>query len=163
MTAIADFVADPKHFLRNNILRCRGTMPAGVTSIRSFKFQAMHYTGTKLSDGRAIPVYELVPIVDQGERIRLRGNPAAANRDYLNAYWCPYFQDSYHAITVDSAADFMFTPNMDGCSFGVGSDTPSGARRVAHINLASQPNSRNLQNQTLRVDGLDDLIVNPNK
>jgi len=31
----------------------------------------------------------------------------------------------------------MFTTAMDGCSFGIGSATPSGARMVYHSNLAS--------------------------
>lgn len=163
MTAISDFVANPSQFLRNNLLRANFQLnPLDGQDVRMFKFVAHPYQATKLSDGSAIPSYALVP-VSQNERITLRADPAARDRDYLNAYWCNYGDDSQYAITVAGAADFMFTSNMDGCSFGVGSATPTGARRVSHINLRSQPGSHNLQRGTLTLQGLDDSVVDPDR
>lgn len=54
----------------------------------------------------------------------------------FQAYWCSYSPDELHLQVVESAADLMFTPRMDGCSFGVGAATPSGARFVGHANVS---------------------------
>ena len=37
-------------------------------------------------------------------------------------------------------ADFMFTPTMDGCTFGVGSQAGTGDVRVAHANNGRMAN-----------------------
>ncbi|MDX8130257.1 hypothetical protein QLH52_23405 [Methylomonas sp. OY6] len=162
MTAISDFVANPKQFLKNNVLRVLFTMPAQPNSIGMFKFERKNYDAVKLATGANIPCYSLVPIHGQEATIFSR-NATSANRDYLRAYWCPYEDDAMHSIMVGAGADFMFTSNMDGCSFGVGSATPTGDRRVAHINLRSQPNSHNLQDGTLAVQSLTDHHVKPDR
>jgi len=160
MTAISDFVAHPRTFLRNNALRVLFQMPANATNIRQFKFELKNYTATKLADNTQVPCYLLVPVMGQELTILQRNGPSL-NRDYLNAYWCPYDPGTMHAITVDNGADFMFTTNMDGCSFGVGCQAVGGARRVAHINLAGMPNSHNVQNATLGLQQLNRHLVNP--
>ena len=163
MTAISDFVANPSQFLRNNLLRANFQLnPLDGQDVRMFKFVPHPYQGTKLSDGSTIPSYALTP-VGQSERITLRADPNALNRDYLNAYWCNYAVDLQFAIIVANAADFMFTSNMDGCTFGVGSPAANGACRVSHINLRSQPNSHNLQRGTLSMQGFDDKVVDPDR
>ena len=57
-----------------------------------------------------------------------------SGKDSINAYWCPYDNNSVHSVTVHNKADFMFTPRMNGCSFGVSSPSKDGAVRVAHAN-----------------------------
>jgi hypothetical protein len=163
MTAISDFVNNPSTFLRNNIVRARFQLPDNPSHMRMFKFDLKPYQATKLLDGSQIPVYEIVPMLGQEERIYSR-NATSANRDYVMAYWCPYSPGEMHAIVVDNQANFMFTTNMDGCSFGIGSATPTGARRVAHINLwGVTANSRVAQNVTLQVSQLDEHLVNPQR
>lgn len=162
MPPVADFVANPRQFLRNNILRANFQLPGNANHIRQFKFTLRPYTGTRLADNAQIPVYALEPILGQELNIFQR-NPPSRNRDYLDAYWCPYDPGQLHAIVVDNAADFMFTTNMDGCSFGVGHATPTGSRRVAHVNLwGATADSRGAQNMMLAVGGYDRLLINPN-
>jgi len=163
MTAISDFVADPKTFLKNNMLRVLFTMSARPNSVGQFKFELKQYTATKLSNGTQIPCYSLVPLDAQETRIYSRA-PTAANQHYLSAYWCPYEDDAMHSIVVNNQANFMFTSNMDGCSFGVGAPAVgTGACRVAHINLRSQANSHVAQDASLMVGGLDQHMVKPDR
>jgi hypothetical protein len=54
--------------------------------------------------------------------------------DEFAAYWCPYKEDRVFAVTLHDEADRMFTPTMNGCSFGVGIPSIDGAVRVAHAN-----------------------------
>jgi hypothetical protein len=160
-TPIEDFVAHPRTFLQNNVLRVLFQLAPTPGHIRQFKFEAKPYTATRLSDNTQVPCYSLMPVLGQERTILLRNAPSA-NRDFLDAYWCPYDDDAMHSIVVDGAANFMFTSNMDGCSFGVGSQTPTGARRVAHVNLRSQgPSSHAAQRGTLTVGGLDRHMVDP--
>ena len=163
MTAISDFVADPIAFLRANVLQSFWT-GSPVKPVRSLRFHQAALQGTRLDDGANIPAYQIIPISDQGDLIRLRGDQGARNRDYLNAYFCPYGDNQTCAITVASAADFMFTTNMDGCTFGIGSDTPTGARRVAHANVQGMgQGNRAVQLDNLALEGTNDTIVNPDR
>jgi len=50
------------------------------------------------------------------------------------AYICPYEDNAVHAKYLGSAADFMFTGDMDGCTFGIGIPNGGGGVRVAHAN-----------------------------
>jgi hypothetical protein len=163
VTAIADFVAHPRTFLRNNIVRARFQMPDNATHVRPFKLTRKPGLGTRLADGAQIPIYEIEPVIGQELTIFQR-NGTSRDRDYLNAYWCPYDPGQMHAIVVADAANFMFTTNMDGCSFGVGHAAPDGSRRVAHTNMwGVVPNSRGAQNMMLQVAGYDRIIINPNE
>ena len=54
--------------------------------------------------------------------------------DVFWAYWCPYDQDRFGYTTLGNNADFMFTPTMDGCSFGIGQAGADGSVMVGHIN-----------------------------
>ena len=61
-------------------------------------------------------------------------------------YWCHYKADDVHRVTVADAADFMFTPRMNGCSFAVGIPAADGAVTVAHANVRDNPTSEALKN-----------------
>lgn len=52
----------------------------------------------------------------------------------FHAYICPYKDNRFKAKFLDSAADVMFTGDMDGCSFGVGMANAQGGVRVGHVN-----------------------------
>jgi hypothetical protein len=60
-----------------------------------------------------------------------------------HAYRCHYSSDSTFSLTLESGGDLylMVTPAMNGCSFGVGSPTNSGARTVAHSNVSRTANT----------------------
>jgi hypothetical protein len=61
------------------------------------------------------------------------------DKSYLRAFWCPYKEDTATSLTLARESDgpnFMFTPNMTGCSFahnGSGQST----QIVCHSNAAS--------------------------
>lgn len=159
MTAISDFVAHPRTWLNNNILR--SLIPFyPITPTFAFKFNRHSYNGTDLRTGNVIPSYALMPLT-QPERINARNNPAGKNVDYFEAYWCPYADDAQHSVFVGRDADFMFTVNMDGCTFGVGSANNTGGRLVAHINMRSQAQSHDKQGAVLRGQGLNRHMVDP--
>jgi hypothetical protein len=63
--------------------------------------------------------------------------PSVVGNTFL-AYWCPYESNDCKLAWLGSAADFMFTAKMDGCTFAVGSAAPSGERMVAHANVGGK-------------------------
>ena len=73
-------------------------------------------------------VYGMRYELDQPGKYKL-----VAGTDF-NAYWCPYASDTVNRVTLAGAADYMFTPTMNGCSFGIGIAAPDGSVRVAHAN-----------------------------
>lgn len=54
--------------------------------------------------------------------------------DAIPAYICPYEPGCTLRTTVGTAANLMFTAEMSGCTFGIGSPTPQGAVSVCHSN-----------------------------
>jgi hypothetical protein len=56
--------------------------------------------------------------------------------DGFEAYWLAYEDNKSKRAVLGTAARFMFTANMDGCSFGFGSKTGTGEVLVAHANAA---------------------------
>ncbi|WP_347986347.1 hypothetical protein [Methylomonas sp. AM2-LC] len=62
-----------------------------------------------------------------------RINPATLG-GVFEAYWCPYSQNQTLTCVLNTESRYMFTATMDGCSFGIGSQTGDGACRVAHAN-----------------------------
>jgi hypothetical protein len=54
----------------------------------------------------------------------------------LTAYWCPYIPDAASRRLIGNRANFMFTANMDGCTFAT--DGSGGTGHVAsHSNAAT--------------------------
>jgi hypothetical protein len=52
----------------------------------------------------------------------------------LKAYWVAYEDDKAKRAMLGTEAKYMFTANMDGCSFGHGSKTGTGEVLVSHAN-----------------------------
>jgi len=116
----ADFVVDPLSFMESNIVVVTmGNMDPGVKAVSLIEFSD---AAGKLH-GKTLTVYKLV------EREK---NDLGAG---FLAYWCPYKNDSIHSVMLGNMAKFMFTPQMDGCSLGIGTQS-NGVCRVAHVNTA---------------------------
>lgn len=61
--------------------------------------------------------------------------PAKEGQDgAFKAYICPYSDDRTHGVFLADEATVMFTPDMNGCAFGIGSYTSEGHVLVGHAN-----------------------------
>jgi hypothetical protein len=58
------------------------------------------------------------------------------NLGAFSGYWCSYKKDELHYVTLGADADYLFTPTMDGCSFGIGHASNNGSVIVSHVNSA---------------------------
>ena len=145
MTPAQKLAANPLTFLQKNIVII-GPQNPPASSNGVATFSLLHATerpelaelkesdrlefaekGTRKSglfrQVKAADVYTLLPYNDQ--------YPHSA----LQAYWCGYKDNSAQFQKVGSAANLMFTHTMTGCTFAVGSATPTGARLVGHFNI----------------------------
>lgn len=55
----------------------------------------------------------------------------------FEAYICPYKDNETNTKFLDMSADFMFTGDMNGCTFGVGIPNVNGGVLVGHANAAN--------------------------
>ena len=62
---------------------------------------------------------------------------AATTPNAVQAYYCPYAPNDGRATQLGNAADYVFTPTMDGCTVGLGSYDGAGGRRMIHQNSAN--------------------------
>jgi hypothetical protein len=123
---VDDFYKDPKSFLDTNVVRV-GSVPLkdGETTGSVFHLELAEKAGASVTDatGKTIgKVYDL-----------RRGDASSPG---IDAFFCPYKQNSTHFITLSNAAQYVFTTQMDGCTFGIGNDT-KGALIVGHANYGS--------------------------
>ncbi len=110
-------------------------------------------------------------MVDKADEI-FKVTPTVWNDpDAFAAYICPYADNSVQFKTLGSNADYMFTGDMDGCSFGIGMPNGLGDVQVGHSNAQSQatgstfnPNfapQRAAQRQDLVGGGTDQSMLEP--
>ena len=85
--------------------------------------------------GQAIDVYAL------------RSNGAGV-ADSVRAYVCNYTAGDVESVVLGSLADYCFTTNLNGCSFGVGPMAPNGTRRVSHANTGGATTQQRTQTWT---------------
>jgi len=132
MATIDDFVNHTQQFMADNIV----LPPARASQSDSIHQQSGVYTmrliksarqGTKVSNGSVCDIYRL----EKPDA----WNGANAEGDFVG-YFCYYETDEVHLLVVDKDADLMFTPTMNGCSFGVGAANAKGARMVGHANVS---------------------------
>jgi hypothetical protein len=129
MSAVHDLVDDPINFLNNNIVivgfEAFGSkhisQPGGVEFLTLLTIDTSKVIG--LQTGKKLPVYKLLP--------------SKTRKNSFKSYWCPYQREDTLGITVSNKADFMFSAEMNGCSFGVGSEGKGGSRLVYHSNMGS--------------------------
>jgi hypothetical protein len=58
----------------------------------------------------------------------------AGTADTIAAYYCPYEDNQALYVYLGDDADYMFTPSVSGCTFGIGSRTDKGGVLVGHAN-----------------------------
>lgn len=138
-SVITAFKRDPVKFLEGNLVVCTY---AGSTTLNLDKFETTQaYLVDEGIKTLALEVYpsNLVVARKLGDdlpayRIMPASAVGATGGATFTSYICPYNQSYSFGITIADKADFMVTPQMDGCTFGVGSPTSSGARLVYHAN-----------------------------
>lgn len=99
--------------------------PAGVTWARIVQRPPMAPgmpapTGQDAA-GHAVDVYDL----------RCDG---AGPHDGVPAHICNYMANNIRDVQLDNTPDYMFTINLNGCTFGVGAPQPNGNKLVSHAN-----------------------------
>lgn len=151
MGAVDRFLADPVDFMQNNVV----STPEGgdVNKTGGKKFFTLDKLGGLASSverpGAQIPTYMARP------------TSSASPEGIMEIYWCPYQDDSMQSTVVGNAANIMLTAPMNGCSFGVGAAAEDGSRYVAHINMKSQTNAWNKQDNILKGARMGETIVSP--
>ncbi len=106
--------------------------------------------GTK--DGKEISIYSL-------EHSTKTSSDAA-----LFSYICDYKKNEHHYATIAKAAKFCFTVTMNGCTFGIGTQSTDGTVIVSHCNRASVEKQRHVQmTDVSKGHGKDNLqgVLNP--
>jgi hypothetical protein len=153
MPLINDLLNDPVTTLSNNILivntngavgLANGTVNNG-TSMYQF-YSKQNASGWKRNLLKsAVPVYFLYPV---GVVV---ANGVAVDVPFA-AFFCPYEPNKTLGTTVTNGARLMFTAEMDGCSFGIGSPANDGSRLVYHANrnVGGGAPQLNAQDQDLR-------------
>lgn len=126
---INDFVNSPVQFMTDNIVQVTEIDPDDPRLNQQPVRVTLHDTGLKIMNKPNGKLFELF----------ITTNPATPA---IDAYFCPYQNDKSFFVTLDNDADFMFTPQMAGCSFGVGSQN-GGVCRVGHVNFISLRNDYN--------------------
>jgi hypothetical protein len=74
----------------------------------------------------------------------LRCNGAGAH-NAVRAYICNYTVNGVHSVDLASLADYCFTINLNGCTFGIGPRSPGGVRKVSHANTGGNTNAQRTQ------------------
>ncbi|MCG5243423.1 hypothetical protein [Azospirillum doebereinerae] len=129
MPNIADLVSNPDSFLKNNLILVQyQAYQSGyrIAGVKDFTLSNDGFTCERKGTGM-ISRFKTKPV----EVWSLRNQGGAGS---WSAYWLPYDQDFKHLVVLDKEADVMFTPAMDGCSFGF-SDHGGGTFSASHGNL----------------------------
>ncbi len=127
------FLNDTANFMTRNIVlpppRCtpiihdapKWQKSAGQSGVFTMSLTDLKKQGSRLADKQPCDIL----------KIEQSSDPKAKT---FKMYFCYYEPDEVHLLVVDKGANLMFTPTMNGCSFGVGSEAKGGARMVGHVN-----------------------------
>lgn len=124
MADLDDFIADPKTFMETHIVQVTTPDPSTIPDDRPVRV-TLASTPLKIHNSSGGKLFELYVTRDPAQQA-------------LDAYFCPYENDKSFFVTLGKGARYCFTPRMDGCSFGVGSQDGSGTVRVGHVNFVQQ-------------------------
>jgi hypothetical protein len=119
---LIEFLADPKQFMTTNIV-----------------LPSMSSPRNKVEPSTPSGIFQFSFVKsDKSDNLFRIENLDNYNQDKprFMAYYCHYSPDKMFSMTLGDEMNLMLTPAMNGCSFGVGSDTQSGARLVAHANVS---------------------------
>lgn len=131
MPNIADLVANPDSFLKNNLIFCmyQAYQPNyRIAGLKSFTLDNDEMVCTRKGTG-VISQFKTKNVAVWSLRNDQGNGPGS-----WSAYWLPYDRDFKHLVVLEDDADVMFTPTMDGCSFGF-SDHGNGTYSASHGNL----------------------------
>jgi hypothetical protein len=80
-------------------------------------------------------------------------NGEAGEKFGVKSFICDYKVNSFQCAVLTSKANFCFTVTMNGCTFGIGSPTPSGEILVSHCNIQKDTGTQsgNQRDKTLKV------------
>ncbi|MEJ0019260.1 MAG: hypothetical protein WDN25_22435 [Acetobacteraceae bacterium] len=139
MTASQDLAQGPLDFMNDNILIVpmlgNNAVPVtqGTTTVQIYSRPTNRVRGRRHNWRRTeVGVWFMVP---QGAAAA--PPDAVIDPNPLTVYFCPYHDNSTLGAVVSNGANLMFTTQMDGCSFGIGSASPAGNRLVYHTNEAA--------------------------
>jgi hypothetical protein len=119
MVASADFAHNPIEFMRSHVVTC-SKMPPGaqLEGKGRSRRQPMRVGAFDFYDRG---VFELIYCRDETENT-------------VVAYYCPYEDNEANYVFLGDEAEYMFTPSVSGCTFGIGSRTDKGGVLVGHAN-----------------------------
>ena len=153
---LKDFLDNPRTFMTSNIVlppsnpKTKDYKTGGIKNKRSGIFQFSFAKSTTATANR--PLF----------RIEI---PEPSNQDLprFMAYYCHYDSDNMFSLMLDDEMNLMLTPTMNGCSFGVGSETSTGARLVAHANASrtSSDDEGKKQQGVTQAKKIGELITSP--
>ncbi len=133
---VDSFTAHPRTFMRTNIILVGGITAEQATGMIFTTPQEIYMLGQS-------PKLRLGLVELGGDQIdnkpggKVYGLYACSSPDQkgFEAFFCPYKQDKAFFVQLSSTARFMFTATMDGCTFGVGSQSGGGNANVGHVNF----------------------------
>jgi hypothetical protein len=129
--ATAAFKANPITFLGGAMILAPIGNATRHNRSEHFGLKASAWTGIRDSDNAAIPVWQVSKAPD--------GEP------YFRSYIADYEQGTtvFTTLGANEHAEFCFTANMNGCTFGLGHPAPDGTLIVSHGNAANTGDHQN--------------------
>lgn len=130
MPTVADFTSNPDSFLKNNLF-----LPFFSPAHAAYRTPGPHMFS--LSDDGLTCARKGTGVISQFKTKDVAVwsvRPNIGGKNGVLAYWLPYDQNFQHTIVLESEASVMFTPLMDGCSFGF-TDYGGGTFGASHANL----------------------------
>lgn len=121
---LEDFYADPHGFLQANVVRVPALRPRPGREPDDPMRVRITPAANQTIDNTAGGVFDMS-----------HAPAGAGDADSIECIFCQYAQGATRYATLTDAVRYMFTPQMDGCTFGVG-HAGNGALIVGHSNAA---------------------------
>jgi len=125
-TPTQDFLEDPEEWMATNVVLCQFYKVGAPLAIERMTIVEL--------DPDEYQAYLPEHPNDPFPVFAIRNGANSPENDRFDAFFCPYENDRTHFVTLSNEASFMFTPTMDGCSFGIGSPSNNGTVIVGHSN-----------------------------
>jgi hypothetical protein len=144
--ALADLRAHPLYWLQANALEVWGLSATG-SGAEKFRLYKTDRTWQMAVEGAARDVTLWTMFSD---RVRAtKGDPSTASapfdvhyvsmREFKNGYW-EDANTTHYMLPANSGADMMVTSKLNGCTFGIGSNS-NGGRLVSHLRPPNMGNA----------------------
>lgn len=117
-----DFYRDPLGFMRENVVLIAGEMrqPGGGEHLLRIAIDEQPRLKVLNTNGKVWVLYS----------IRF-----AFNTNGMVIYYCDYKENAGTMATLGTKAEWMFTAEMNGCTFAVGNQVGGGRVAVGHMNF----------------------------